>query len=66
MLWAAKSLLAVWVCALAFRRRLYLRLPLFTSYLTLLVTRTLILWWFYLGPGYGSRAASRMPWVTQK
>ena len=41
LLWAAGLLLDVLVCALALRRRLYLRLPMFTSYLALLVTRTL-------------------------
>jgi hypothetical protein len=58
-------LLDVVVCAFAFRRRLYLRLPLFTSYMTLLVTRTLILWWFYLGPGYNSHVTFYYYWVTQ-
>ena len=65
LLWAASTLLEVVVCAFAFRRRLYLRLPLFTAYLALLVSRTLILWWFYLGTGYGSRVSFYYFWVTQ-
>lgn len=65
LLWAASTLLGVGVCAFAFCRRLYLRLPLFTAYLTFLVGRTLILWWFYLGPGYGSRVSFYYFWVTQ-
>ncbi len=65
LLWAASSLLEVLVCALAFRRRLYLRLPLFTAYLTLLAGRDLLVWWFYLGLGYSSRAAFYYYWVTQ-
>ncbi len=65
LLWAAGLLLDVLVCALALRRRLYLRLPMFTSYLALLVTRTFILWWFYLDPGYNSHVTFYYFWVTQ-
>jgi hypothetical protein len=65
VLLGANSLLELVVCAYAFRRRLYLRLPLFTAYLTLLFLRNLVLWWFYLGPGYDSRAAFDYFWVTQ-
>ncbi len=64
VLLGGNSLLEVVVCAYAFRR-LYLRLPLFTAYLTLLFLRNLALWWFYLGPGYESRAAFDYFWVTQ-
>ena len=65
LLGAASTLLELLVCAFAFRRRLYLRLPFFTAYLALLVGRTLILWWFYLGPGYGSRVSFYYFWVSQ-
>ena len=65
VLLGGNSLLAAVVCAYAFRRRLYLRLPLFTAYLTLLFLRDLAMWWFYLGPGYDSRAAFDSFWVTQ-
>lgn len=65
LLLGGNSLLGLVVCAYAFRRRLYLRLPLFTAYLTLLFLRNLALWWFYLGPGYDSRAAFDYFWVTQ-
>jgi hypothetical protein len=65
VLLGANSLLELVVCAYAFRRRLYLRLPLFTAYLTLLFLRNFVLWWFYLGPGYDSRAAFDYFWVTQ-
>ena len=65
VLWAATSLLEMGVCAYAFRHRLYLRLPFFTAYLTLLCLSNLALWWFYLGPGYDSRAAFYVFWVLQ-
>src|SRR5712692_7853715 len=65
LLVAASSLLEVLVCALALRRRLHATLPLFTAYLAVLVARELILWWFYLGLGYTSRAAFYYYWVTQ-
>jgi hypothetical protein len=65
LLGAASSLLEVVVCALALRRRLYARLPLFTTYLAILVTHELTLWWFYLGSGYDSRLTFYYFWVTQ-
>ncbi len=65
LIWGATSLLKGCVCVYAFRRRLYLRLPLFTAYLMLLVVRSLALWWLYQGPGYGSPAAFQFFWVTQ-
>jgi len=65
VLLGGNSLLAGVLCAYAFRRGLYLRLPLFTAYLALLCLRNLVLWWFYLGPGYDSRAAFEYFWVTQ-
>ena len=64
-LWAATSLLSAGVCALAFWRRLYLRLPLFTSYLTLLVIQDLFVWGAYLIWGFASPVAFYCFWVTQ-
>ena len=64
-LWTAASLLIVIVCALAFRRRLYLQLPFFTTYLALLVARDLTTWGVYLVWGYGSPFAFYYVWLTQ-
>src|SRR5574341_717666 len=65
LLGAASTLLEVLVCALAIRRKLYLRLPLFTAYLTLMAVREISLWWVYLGPGYESSFNFHYFWVTQ-
>ncbi len=61
----ASSLLQLAVCVLAWRRRLYLRLPLFTAYLTLLLVRTLFLWVLYLSVGYDSPLSFQGYWVSQ-
>jgi hypothetical protein len=65
LLGAASLLLEVGVCAYALRRRLYLRLPWFTAYLTLLVGHTLLVWFLYLGGGYDSRLTFYCYWATQ-
>ncbi len=61
----ADSLLELMVCVYAFRRHLYLRLPLFTTYLTFLCVRNAGMWWFYLIFGYDSRASFDYFWTTQ-
>ncbi len=65
LLWAATSLLAAVVCAYAFHRRLYCRLPFFTAYLTLLVVRHLFIWGIYWALSYDSRVAFDLFWATQ-
>jgi hypothetical protein len=65
VLWIAGSLLEVAVCAAALRRRLYLRLPIFTSYLALLLARGCSLWLVYLRAGYTSHVAFYYFWLTQ-
>jgi len=65
LLGAASLLLEVGVCAYALRWRLYLRLPWFTGYLTLLVGHTLLVWFLYLGGGYDSRLTFYCYWATQ-
>ena len=66
LLWGTTTLLDLVVCVYAFRRRLYLRLPMFTAYVTLLLVRKLGLWWMYVvGPGYTSSLTFDYFWVTQ-
>jgi len=65
LLWASGSVLLLVVCAFALRRRLYLRLPLFTAYLFLVLLREPGVWWAYHGPGYASRIAFFYYWLTQ-
>src|SRR5712692_2384465 len=62
---AVSVLLEAVVLACAVQRRLYTRLPVFTGYLAILVTRELTLSWFYLGLGYSSRPAFYYFWITQ-
>jgi hypothetical protein len=62
---ATSSLLEMLVFAFALRRKLHLRLPVFTAYVALMVAREVSLWWVYLGPGYGSSFAFHYFWVTQ-
>ncbi len=65
LLVAASVLLEAAVLVFAFRRRLYSRFPLFTSYLALMVIRTLAGWGLYLALGYDSRPTFYFFWVTQ-
>jgi len=58
-------LLELVVCVYAFRRRLYLRLPMFTAYLTLLLARNLVLAFLYQAFGENSRVAFDSYWATQ-
>jgi hypothetical protein len=63
-LWIVTTGLAVWVCALAYRRGLYRRLPLFTAYLTLGVGTTAVRWVVYGVFGFGSWTAYDVAWIT--
>ena len=65
LLGATALVLEVLVCACAFRRRLYLRLPFFTIYLALVLARTLFGWLVYSAWGYESRIAFYFFWVSQ-
>ncbi|PYU28648.1 MAG: hypothetical protein DMG32_02130 [Acidobacteria bacterium] len=64
LLWASGSVLLLVVCVFALRRRLYLRLPLFTAYLFLVLLREPGAWWAYYG-GYAPRTAFFYYWLTQ-
>ncbi len=65
IVWYSGLFLQFAVCALAFRRRLYLRLPVFTSYLTVVMAREVFMYWVYHGAGYTSRLAFYSFWITQ-
>ncbi len=66
LLGAAGNLLEGLVLAFALRRKLYLRLPVFTAYLTLMLAREVsLLWGVYQRPGYGSSFTFYYFWVTQ-
>ena len=65
VLWYSSLFLQLLVCALAFWRRLYLRLPVFTIYLTVLVAREAFMYWIYHSTGYTSRLAFFSFWITQ-
>ncbi len=64
-LWCLCALLELTVCMYAIRRRLYARLPIFTSYLVLLIIREAFLWATYHYAGYASRFAFYYAWGTQ-
>ena len=65
ILWYFTLLLDVLVCVLAFWRRLYVHLPLFTTYLTVLLAREAFMYWVYHSAGYTSRLAFYSFWMTQ-
>ena len=65
LLWGTTTLLNAVVCLYAFRRRSYIRLPMFTAFITLLLVRTPGLRWVSVpGPGYTSPLAFTYYWVT--
>jgi hypothetical protein len=64
-LWFSTFLLECVVCFLAFRRRLYLQLRVFSAYLAMLVLREGFLYWAYHVFGYSSRFVFYAFWVTQ-
>jgi len=63
-IWIVGELLAFLVCALAYRRRLYRRLPFFTAYMTALAAESVVLWTVYRAFGYGSWAAYDVAWTS--
>ncbi len=64
-LWASTFLLECIVCGLAFRRRLYLHMRVFSAYLAMLVVREVFLYWAYKVFGYSSRFVFYGFWLTQ-
>jgi hypothetical protein len=64
-LWASTFVLECIVCFLAFRRRLYLQMKLFSGYLAMLVVREVFLYWAYHVFGYSSRFAFYAFWLSQ-
>jgi hypothetical protein len=64
-LWFSSFLLECVVCFLAFRRRLYLQLRVFSAYLAMLVVREVVLYWAYHVFGYSSRFVFYAFWLTQ-
>lgn len=64
-LWISATSLEALVCVLAIYRRLYLRLPLFTAYLVMVLLREAAWWWVYFRFGKFSEAYFTFYWVTQ-
>jgi hypothetical protein len=64
-LWGGTFLLECIVCFLAFQRRLYLEMRIFSAYLAMLVIREVFLYWVYHAFGYSSRFAIYAFWLTQ-
>jgi hypothetical protein len=64
-LWVSTFLLECVVCFLAFRRRLYLELKVFSAYLVMLVVREVFLYWAYHDFGYSSRFVFYAFWLSQ-
>jgi len=65
VLWYFSLALELLVCLLAFHRRLYRQLPVFTAYITAVFLRGLVMYWVYHEIGYASRAALYTFWITQ-
>ena len=64
-LWYLSLVLELLVCLLAFRRRFYRQLPVFTAYITAVLLRGLVMYWVYHQVGYASRPALYTFWITQ-
>jgi hypothetical protein len=64
-LWYLSLVLELLVCLLAFRRRFYRQLPVFTAYITVVLLRGLMMYWIYYQIGYASRPALYTFWITQ-
>lgn len=64
-LWYVGLLLELAICALAFHRRLYRQLPVFTGYVTAVLARGIFMYWTYQQTGYASRMAFFSFWTTQ-
>ena len=65
ILWYLSLFLEMLLCVLAFRRRLYRQLPVFSAYIAALLLRGLVLYWIYHEIGYASRPALYTFWITQ-
>jgi len=65
VLWYVSMLLEPIVCVLAFRRRLYRELPVFSGYTAAVLVHGLPLYWVYHRMGYASRPAFYFFWTTQ-
>jgi hypothetical protein len=65
VLWCISLFLELIVCVLAFRRRLYRSLPVFTGYILAVFVRGLLMYWVYHRMGYTSRPAFYSFWGTQ-
>src|ERR1700690_1624187 len=63
-LWVVTTGLDALVCALAYRRALYRRLPFFTAYLTLGIASTALMWVIYGVFGFGSWTAYDTAWTS--
>jgi hypothetical protein len=64
-LWISTFLLECVVCVVAFRRRLYREMTVFSAYVTMLVVREVFLYWAYHVFGYSSRLVFYAFWLTQ-
>ncbi len=65
LLWALSTLLQLGLCALIFWRRLYWRLPIFSSYVVLSLASGIVASWVYLHWGYRSWTAWYFAWIRQ-
>jgi hypothetical protein len=65
VLWYVSMFLELVLCALAFRRRLYRELPVFTGDTAAVLVHGAPLYWVYHSAGYTSRTAFYFFWSTQ-
>lgn len=65
ILWYSTFGLELVVCAVAIRKRLYAYLPIFTSYLVLLILRAIFIYIAYSFIGYRSRFAFYAYWISE-
>lgn len=65
LLWLGSLVLEVVLCALIVGRGLYRRLPLFSTYLALVLACDCVGLWVYRQWGYGSWAAWYFAWISQ-
>lgn len=64
-LWYSTFLLELLACALALRKRLYLQLPIFTTYLFTLILRAAFIFAVYRSFGYASPFAFYSYWISE-
>jgi hypothetical protein len=65
VLWYSAFCLEILVCVLAVRRRLYAHLPIFTTYLFLLIVRAIFIYIVYSSIGYASHFAFYSYWISE-